>query len=236
MTLEELEKEVKDLKERLARIEDEQAVKRLHRVYSYYVMNMMRNEIYDCFADHPEVALRWLEGTWLGKEGVARYFGVGSDRPEPPPGFTHQVMPVAGVVDIEPGGQRAKGRWYAFGGVNIQREGKNSPILVGGIYEIVYIKQDGAWKFLTVDWIINYNIALPETSWRSPEDIGKAIAAFEGPNPDIPPFMEDPRFDSGYIFPYHYPHPVTGRETTEKARNLRTRAILKEQEAKNRSK
>jgi hypothetical protein len=25
----------------------------------------------------------------------------------------------------------------------------------------------------------------------------------------------DPRFPSGYIFPFHYKHPITGRKTSE---------------------
>ena len=60
-------------------MEDVNEIKRLQRVYSYYVMHMMRDEIYDCFADRdPDVKLRWLEGTWYGKKGVSRYFGVGT--------------------------------------------------------------------------------------------------------------------------------------------------------------
>lgn len=227
MTVEEMEARISELEKKVTILEDVDAVKRLHRVYSYYVMYMMRDEIVDCFADHPDVALYWLEGTWLGKEGVKRYFGVGSDRPEPAPGFVHQVMPIAGAVDIEPGGQRAKGRWYAFGGVNILREGRSNPSFVGGIYEIEYIKQDGVWKFLTVKWIINYTANLPDTSWNTPESIGKGVLNFPAPNPDIPPFADDPRFTSGYIFPFHYNHPVTGKPSSEKSRNLRTREALK---------
>jgi hypothetical protein len=44
---------------------------------------------------------------------------------------------------------------------------------------------------------------------------------FKAPNPDIPPTASDPRFLSGYIFPFHYKHPVTGRETSEKVKNSR---------------
>jgi len=102
MKAEEMEARLKALEKKVGLLDDINEVKRLQRIYSYYVQHMMRDEIYNLFADHPDVRLHWLEGTWLGKEGVKRYFGVGSDRPEPPPGFLHQVMPIAGVVDVDP--------------------------------------------------------------------------------------------------------------------------------------
>jgi hypothetical protein len=154
---------------------------------------------------------------------VKRYFGVGTDRPEPPPGFLHQVMPIAGVVDVDPDGQRARGRWYSFGGVAIprQEDGKFNCSIVGGLYEIEYIKQNGVWKMLKVDWIIPLSIKIPEDAWIPPENMGKNIENFKGPGPDIPPSSADPRFLSGYIFPFHYNHPVTSKPTSEGTRNSR---------------
>jgi hypothetical protein len=228
MDAREMEARLKALEKKVSILDDIDAVKRLQRVYSYYVMHMMRDEIYDCFADHPEVKLHWLEGTWLGKEGVKRYFGVGSDRPEPPPGFLHQVMPIAGVVDVDPDGKRAMGRWYSFGGVSVpDQKGKFNSSIVGGLYEIEYIKQNGVWKFLKIDWIIPLVIKNPEGSWSPPENMGKSIEDFKGPDPDIPPSSSDPRFMSGYIFPFHYNHPVTGKPTSENKKNAGLIAAVK---------
>jgi hypothetical protein len=222
MTVKEMEARLKALEKKVGILDDINEVKRLQRAYSYYVQHMMRDEIYDCFADSPEVSLHWLEGTWLGKEGVKRYFGVGSDRPEPPPGFLHQVMPIAGVVEVTPDGKRAKGRWYSFGAVSMPAEkGKFRSSFVGGIYEIEYIKQNGVWKFLKVDWIIPFNATIAEGAFIPPEKIGESIMNFKAPGPDIKPTASDPRFKSGYIFPFHYNHPVTGKATSEKAKNAR---------------
>jgi len=218
------EARLKALEKKVGLLEDVNEVKRLQRVYSYYVMHMMRDEIYDLFADHPDVKLHWLEGTWLGKKGVKEYFGVGSDRPEPPPGFLHQVMPIAGVVDVDPDGKRAKGRWYSFGGVAVpkpDKPGEFNGSLVGGLYEIEYIKQNGIWKMLAIDWIIPLNIRIPPEKWVAVENFANAIRNFKGPTPDIPPEDFDPRFVSGYIFPFHYNHPVTGKPASEKAKNAR---------------
>jgi hypothetical protein len=229
MTAKELEAKIKALEKKVGLLEDVNEVKRLQRVYSYYVMHMMRDEIYDCFADRADVSLHWLEGTWKGKEGVNRYFGVGTYRPEPPPGFLHQVMPIAGVVDVDPDGRHAKGRWYSFGGVAVpnQQTGKTSPSIVGGLYEIEYIKQKGVWKMWKVDWIIPLSIRISPESWTMVEDLGKMIANFKGPEPDIKPIANDPRFISGYIFPFHFNHPVTGKPTSEKAKNARLLSNVK---------
>jgi hypothetical protein len=224
-----LEARIKALEKKVGILDDINQVKRLQRVYSYYVQHMMRDEIVDCFADGPGVALHWLEGSWLGKEGVKRYFGVGSDRPEPPPGFFHQVMPIAGVVDVDKDGKKASGRWYAFGGVSIPTpEGKFRSSLVGGIYEIDYVKEKDAWKFQVIKWIIPYNVAIPEGAWVTAEAIGKSIMDFKAPSPDIPPTPKDPRFISGYIFPFHYTHPVTGKPTSEEKRNSKLKGYKKE--------
>jgi hypothetical protein len=223
MTAKDTEARLKALEKKVGLLEDVNEVKRLQRVYSYYVMHMMRDEIADCFADDPDVTLHWLEGTWKGKEGVNRYFGVGTDRPEPAPGFLHQVMPIAGVVDIDPDGKHAKGRWYSFGGVAVpnQQTGKTNPSIVGGLYEIEYIKQKGVWKMWKVDWIIPLSIRISPESWGTVEALGKMIENFKGPEPDIKPIKGDPRFVSGYIFPFHYNHPVTGKPTSEKAKNTK---------------
>ncbi len=220
MTIKELEAKIKKLEKKVGLLEDINEIKRLQRAYGYYVEHMMRDEIADCFADHKDVALHWLEGTWLGKEGVKRYFGVGTDRPQPPRDFLHQVMQIAGVVDVESNRRRGKGRWYAFGGISMAREGKVQSSLVGGIYEIEYIKEKGQWKILTIRWIIPFSVRLPEGSWGEPEKLGEMIMTMKGQSePDIPPRADDPRFLSGYIFPFHYPHPVTGKKTTEDVRN-----------------
>ena len=61
MNVEEMAARLEALEEKVGVLDDINEVKRLQRVYSYYVQHMMRDEIYDCFADHPEVALYWLE-------------------------------------------------------------------------------------------------------------------------------------------------------------------------------
>ncbi|HSW59031.1 MAG TPA: nuclear transport factor 2 family protein [Dehalococcoidales bacterium] len=224
MTAEEMESRIMALEKKMGLLEDVNQIKRLQYAYSYYVMRMMNAEIVDCFADHPETGVYWLEGAWLGKEGVRRYFGVDTQRPEPLPEFFHQVMPIAGVIDVEPDGKRAKARWYTFGGHSLPAQGGAfRKSFVAGIYEMEYIKQNAVWKFLKVYWLIPYAITIRNEDWRWPETIGQSISNPQAPTAfpaaDIPFDPEDPRFMAGYMLPFHYGHPVTGVATSEQSKN-----------------
>jgi hypothetical protein len=218
-----LEERVKSQDNRLRTLEDIEAIKRLQKAYGYYVEHMMYQEIVDCFSDSPDVVLNWLEGQYLGKEGVKKYFEF---MKQAPPEFSHQVMQIAGIVDIEPDGKIARGRWYAFGGIFVPRDGGMRRSFVSGIYEMVYIKENGVWKILSLKWVIPYAIRIAE-GWARPEDVTAPFYndEFKGPRPDIPVNKADLRYVSGYIFPFHYKHPVTGKETSEGVRNSRLKPV-----------
>lgn len=238
MNVEALEARLKALEDEVRILKDIEAIKRLQKAYDYYVEHMMGPEIIDCFSDSPDVVLDWLEGKWLGKEGVKKYFGRIA-REDAPPGFSHQLMPTAGIITIDPDGKTAKGRWYVFGGIFWAKEGKASEgSLTSGIYEMGYIKEDGVWKILSIKWVIPYSVRIPE-GWIMPEQIGGLFVKGEAParrsegpgpeapfpQPDIPVDPADLRYVSGYIFPFHFKHPVTGKETSEGVRNARLKPL-----------
>jgi hypothetical protein len=214
-----LEEQVEEQHKEIRRLGDIEAIKKLQKAYGYYVEHVMWREIIDCFSDSPDVCLDWLEGKYLGKVGVRKYF----ERMESmPPEFMHQVMQIAGIVDIEPDGKTAKGRWYAFGGIFLPREDGMRRSFVTGIYELVYIKEDGVWKILSLKWVIPYAVRIAE-GWALPEDVNRPYLAgeFKGPEPDIDIDRNDGRYLSGYIFPFHYNHPVTGLPSSEVERNMK---------------
>jgi hypothetical protein len=232
MNSEALEAKIKALEERvsaqekeLTTLKDIEAIKKLQKAYGYYVEHMMYQEIVDCFSDSPDVMLDWLEGKYLGKEGVRKYFEF---MKVSPPDFRHQVMQIAGIVDIDPDGKTASGRWYAFGGIFIPREEAPRRSFVSGIYENRYIKEDGIWKLLSIKWTIPYAVRIAE-GWAMPEDVNRPYLAgeFRGPRPDIDIDRDDMRYLSGAIFPFHYKHPVTGKDTSEAARNAALKERLK---------
>lgn len=226
---ESLEARLEALEQRLRQVEDVHAIERLQYAYNYYVEHMMKQEIIDCFADSPDVLLDWLEGKWKGKEGVRRYFDV---EQVPPVGFRHQLIPSAGLITVAPDGKSAKGRWYAFGGIMMAGPGGQSPSrsFINGIYEMGYIKEEGIWKILTISWVIPYGVRIKD-GWIMPEDIAgpmlKGASAPGAPQmkPDVPMDKDDLRYVTGYIFPYHFVHPVTGKPSSEAKLNARLKPL-----------
>ncbi len=233
--IEALEKQLAAQAKKLTLLEDIEAIKRLQKAYNYYVEHMLGDAIIDCFSDSDEVVLNWLEGKWLGKDGVRRYFARAAGG-EGPAGFSHQLIPGAGLITVDPDGKRAKGRWYVIGGIFSSEKGelKNGGSITSGIYEVGYIKEDGIWKILSIYWVIPWGVRIPE-GWHMPEHIGGMFVKGGGvapqregegppapiPVPDIPVDPEDLRYVSGFIFPFHFTHPVTGKPTTEGVRNSR---------------
>jgi hypothetical protein len=232
--IEAMEKRLKAQEKRISDLEDIEAIKRLQRAYNYFVEHMLGQDIIDCFSDSSDVELRWLEGTWKGKEGVKRYFArIASE--EMPSGFSHQLMPSGGLITLAPDGKTAKGRWYVIGGVFMSDKGKvEDGAICSGIYEMGYVKEGGVWKIMSINWVIPWSARIPE--WKMPEDIGRMFVKgsnavsqeeFRGPDgepmpvPDIPLDVNDLRYVSGYIFPFHFKHPVTGKDTTEATGNAR---------------
>jgi hypothetical protein len=228
-----LESRLEALEQRLQHVEDIQAIQRLQYAYNYYVEHMMKQEIIDCFSDSPDVLLDWLEGKWKGKAGVRKYFNVDQI---PPVGFQHQLIPSAGLITLDIDGKRARGRWYAFGGIMMptpakeKQPAKFSRSFIAGIYEIGYIKEDGIWKMLSINWVIPYGVRIQD-GWIMPEDIaGPMLKGQSAPGapqivPDMPMNKNDLRYVTGYILPYHFKHPVTGKPSSEATRNARLKPI-----------
>jgi hypothetical protein len=220
MDIEKLEAKVKDLEEQLMTVRDIQEIERLQRIYGYYLEHWMAEEIVNLFADGPDVGLEWPEGKYLGKDGVRRYFTAMEQKN---PEFMHQLMQLSPVIDVDPDGKGAKGRFFSYGAVSIPKGGGVTQSYMSGTYENEYIKEDGKWKIKRITWHLNY-IDKPGEGWVKPERIIaiKPNATFSGPSPDIPDTRFELKYPSGHIFPFHFNHPVTGKKTTEGKRNEST--------------
>ncbi|HTY81551.1 MAG TPA: nuclear transport factor 2 family protein, partial [Dehalococcoidales bacterium] len=217
----EMENRIKELEKQVAKLKDLEDINRLQKSYGYYLEHWMYEDVIDLFADGPDTTLNIMAGIYRGKEGVRRYFtGVFSLGKNPE--FLHQIMQLAGVVDIDEAGKTARGRWYGFGSVALPRGEGVTQFFTDGIYTSEYIKKDGKWQILKLMWNPLYTAA-PEKGWVAPERIeaakqGKKSIFTNSPKPDEPRDI-DARYPSGYIVPFHYKHPVTGKPSTDTQRN-----------------
>lgn len=207
--LEEKERQVQDLL-------DIDAIKRLQCAYGYYLEHWMSDEIIDLFADHPDVSATFVEGTYLGLEGVRRYF---EKMKIAPPTFLHQVMQVSPVITLSQDRKTAKGRWYGYGAIcSVPNNNNIDPMYMSVIYEMEYIKENGLWKILKLAFQMHYAYQPPKPAAGKPETAARPAGVDMKLSPDI--WAEyDTQYPSGYIYPFHFKHPVTGKETSETAYN-----------------
>ena len=108
--------------------------------------------------------------------------------------------------------------FYGFGAAALPTGKGVLQNLTGGIYTVEYIKENGKWRIHKLMWnpVIN---APPAEGWVKPERVAAATpGGHKSPRPDKPRDI-DTRYPSGYIPPFHYPHPVTGKKTSERRHN-----------------
>ena len=218
MDAKQVEKRIKELEKKVSVLQDLEEIKRLQRSYGYYLEHWMYEEVIDCFSQSPDTVLNIMVGIFLGKEGIRRYF-AGEKARGADPEMLHQIMQLSGVVDINADGKTAEGRWYGFGAIALPTGKGVLQNLTGGIYTVEYIKEGGKWRIHKLMWNPEIN-APPAVGWVKPERV--ANIAPEGlpkpPRPDKPRDI-DTRYPSGYIPPFHYRHPVTGKPSSERKHN-----------------
>jgi len=208
-----LQQEINKKDKQIQQLEDIDAIKKLQCAYGYYLEHWMSQEIIDLFSRRDDVSGTFVEGTYKGQEGIRRYFRPGR---KTPPEFLHQVMQVSPVITVDSGGKKAWGRWYGYGTICARPANDNiDPIYMSVIYEMEYVKEDGVWKILKLAFQMHYAYAPPK--YPPPPPATPADGDTED-RPQLSPdeFAEfDTQYPSGYIYPFHFKHPVTGKTTSE---------------------
>jgi hypothetical protein len=127
-------------------------------------------------------------------------------------------MQLSGIVDVEPGGKTAKGRWYGFGPqaksmvgmVEGAAEGVVRALWVFGVYENEYVKEDGKWKFKKIFYSPIFDTPY-EDGWVKTPEAPLPYRRRDGPEPKPSTSTGYKPYPSGYVFPYHYKNPVSGK-------------------------
>jgi hypothetical protein len=236
MSRESLEAKVEAMEKELTRLKDIDAIRRVEHAYNWYLVQWMQDEIVNLFADREDSEAEWAEGTFLGKKGVERFFRF--INPNQNPEFMHQMMHMSDIIDISEDGKTGKGRWWGFGAIAIPREdGGVMQAMVCGIYENAFIKENGTWKLWKINWFPLYYF-VPGVGWVDKDKVAPPgtplplpegeVDEIEGLKYDIPPKKVWYAYPSGYIMPFHFKHPVTGKETSERKLNKRVKNIENE--------
>ena len=203
--------EIEELKSRMQKTEDIEAIKKLHRAYGYYLEHWQEDEIVELFSHNPEVSVE-INGTgfYKGWDAIKKsyrfadhYTAYGAQKP--PPDYLHILMPIAGIIDVEPDGKTAKGRWYGFFLGAMPRPVEKRALIGVTIWENVYVKEDGIWKFLKL-FASDILCSPIDEGWiKTPYIANTRITEKPKEGVNFAPYP------SGYIFPYNYKNPVSGK-------------------------
>ncbi|MFO1467101.1 MAG: nuclear transport factor 2 family protein [Steroidobacteraceae bacterium] len=205
-----LEQRLAALERRVEHLDDRAAIEKLTRAYGYYVDKQLWPEVVDCFAGDAVIEIAG-RGVYRGREGVDRLFrqAMGGGRVGLAQGALFNHMILQGIVDVEPSGLAAKGRWRAS--VQIGQYGAFG-LWSEGTYENDYVKRDGRWQIQNMHFYATF---------YAPYDTGWAVRSLpnNGPSktapPDAPPSVQYDVYPGHYVPPFHYPNPVTGKPWTE---------------------
>ena len=193
---------LEELEARIQKLENIEAIKKVQRSYGYYIEHGMGDELADLFAEGHDTAFSLVDyGTMQGKEQIKKFFD-GFSNAGKNFGYLHQTMQLSPVIDVDESGKTAHGRWYGFGMIVVPH-GKNvRETFLSLLYENDYVKEGEVWKIKVarVNQLYDYDLLLRVVSQINP-----------GQNGSWTP--------SAYIMPFHFKHPVTGKETTEKSHN-----------------
>jgi hypothetical protein len=225
MTVKELEAKIEmleakiqtlgDLEAKIRVLEDIEEIKKLQRAYGYYLEHMMVEDILDLFADGEDSELWVSAGKFKGKEAIGRLYryirGSFTD-----PEFLHQIMQLSGIVHVNPDGVTAKGRWYGFEAHALPlKGGKINPAWMNGIYEVDYLKQGGKWKIKKLRWCMTFRASWTQSFVDPSKRDDSPLDRSQLQNPALGPrgTPEETRYPSGFICPFHFENPVSGKRT-----------------------
>ena len=222
-TVEELEAQIKVLEhkldtvleDRVAKIEDINAIERLQHMYGYYIDMLLYDEMTELFTENGSMEIG-QRGRYVGKENIRKFLTDVLGGMSEPGLRKNQVINHTqhqGVVTVLPGGERAKGRWRALvqAGSALTDVADASPedlagamMWADGVYENTYVKEEGIWKIEQFWWSPTFYTTLKyDNMWYETTPVSTTFPPQEDSHP------VDEALGRTFV-PYHYVHPVTG--------------------------
>lgn len=193
-------------KQRVERLEDQDAVENLQASFGYYFDKGLWNQASDLFAAKGSFEYG-QRGVYIGPARIRQSMllfgpqGLGK-------GHLNNHMMLQPVIVVAPDGKTATGRFQGM--IMLARPGANG-IWGIGISEGAYVKEGGVWKIAKLHYYVT-----AETDYD--EGFAKMAYPMEGPSalfpPDQPPTEVYRSFPSAYVPPFSFNHPVTGKPLT----------------------
>lgn len=215
-----LEKQVEYLTNRVGILEDAQEIRHLQHKYGYYMDKAFYEAIIDLFSDDCEI--HFLAGIFKGKAGARRlfidrfraHFARGIDGPKP--GILMEHPQLQDIIDVAPDRKTAKARFRYFMQAGTHyTTGTAYQWWEGGLYENVYVKDNGVWKIKVLIPKMVY-VGEYEHGWAytKPQFVPFMTETFPADplGPDELCLDERVLWPETDVLPFHYSHPVTGAQ------------------------
>jgi hypothetical protein len=198
--LQDIEKQLNGLGDRIQRLQDLTDVEIVQDAYGYYVDKAQWRNLSELFAEDATLEIGG-KGVFLGRARVFEYMHVGLGKLGPHDGslIDHQQFQCLPTINAD--GVTAQIRCIAFV-MSSGGWGHN-------YYENKFVKVNGVWQFqklhgpfnmysgYKVGWLDNTILNTYPEKWP--------------PWPDLPPTVMYLTFPNYYVEPFHYLNPVTGK-------------------------
>jgi hypothetical protein len=219
-----LARQVEQLANEVGLLNDVQAIRKLQHAYGYYLDKCLYDEVVDLFAPQGEV--RFMGGVFKGKPGVRRLYcerfrrNFTGGHNGPVYGFLLDHLQLQDIVDVASDRATARGRFRCFMQAGSHETKQDAPPRMpaqwweGGIYENQYVREDGIWKILVLNYTAVYH-GLYESGWaHTPPQFVPFFSETFPDNPVGPDALVEPRpviWPDTSVVAFHYVHPVTGK-------------------------
>jgi len=191
-----------DLARRAQRLDDEQAIENLQKVYGYYVDRRMWDEVADLFADNGTIELAQM-GVYVGKPRVRQFLNLLGPQGIKD-GELNDHVQLQVVVDVAPDGRTAKSRSRELDMLGtVGAKGYWSE----GVFENTWVKDGTVWKLKDLRYFPTF-ISDYDLGWA--KDAQPAPTVSKDLPPDRPPTSVYAIYPKAHIPPYHYDNPVSG--------------------------
>lgn len=205
-----LREQLASVQQRLGLLEDKAAIEKLQRAYGYYLDKQLWRECAALFSDTGSVEIA-QRGVYRGRKSIDTFFtqvmGHGADGLPKDHIFNHLIL--QGIVDVDPDGKHARGRWRALQWVVTLGD---RAIFAEGPYENTYVKEQGVWKIQSMHYFDSYHVTEQNGFTKDPISPSGQSPAIP---PDEPPTVVYDNYPGVFVPPFHYANPVSGRPWTQ---------------------